>query len=264
MKKTFKDYNPEQRLLFPPSLDDLVRKEDLSIFIRDLVREDLDLKKIYASYESTRGQPPYDPTMMVALLLYSYSVGIFSSRAMARACEERVTFMAVTANQKPDFRTISDFRKRHLSGLEELFVQVLRLCKKASLVTLGHVSLDGSKVKANASKHKAMSYGQMDAKEKKLESEVKSWFERAESLDQTEDGLYGPEVRGDELPQWVANKELRRAKIREAKKELERQAKGDDDSDKTLPPKSKIGVKRKDAGVPTLRTNIISQTPKVE
>ena len=161
MAKSFRPWDVDQVWLLPPSVQDLVPAGHLAHFVRDIVRESLDLSAIFASYSEERGYPPYDPAMMTALLLYSYTQGIYSSRRMARACDERVDFMAVTALQKPDFRTISDFRKRHLEALGALFVQVLQLCHRAGLVKLGHVALDGTKVRANASKHKAMSYARM-------------------------------------------------------------------------------------------------------
>ena len=162
--------------------------------------------------------------MMTALLLYAYSQGIYSSRRIDRACEERVDFMAVTGLSSPDFRTISEFRKRHLKALSGLFVQVLGLCRKAGLVKLGHVALDGTKIKANASKHKAMSYGRMKGAEEKLAAEVAEWMKKAAAQDAAEDRQHGGDRRGDELPDWAANKERRLAKIREAKAALEAEA----------------------------------------
>jgi IS5 family transposase len=162
--------------------------------------------------------------MMTALLLYAYSQGIYSSRRIDRACHERIDFMAVTGLSYPDFRTISEFRKRHLGALSGLFVQVLGLCRKAGLVKLGHVALDGTKIKANASKHKAMSYGRMRGAEEKLAAEVAGWMKKAAAQDAAEDRQHGGERRGDELPDWVANKERRLAKIREAKAALEAEA----------------------------------------
>jgi hypothetical protein len=162
--------------------------------------------------------------MMTALLLYAYCQGIYSSRRMAKACQERVDFMAVTGMQRPDFRTISDFRKRHLKALGGLFGQVLQLCRRAGLVSLGHVALDGTRIRANASKHKAMSYGRMKQTEPKLAAEVARWFAEAEAIDAREDKEYGVDRRGDELPDWVANKQKRLEKIREAKAALEAEA----------------------------------------
>jgi transposase len=189
------------------------------------VKDELDLAKIMACYSSEKGQPPFHPVMMTALLLYAYCCGIYSSRRIAKACHERVDFMSIVGLDPPDFRTISDFRKRHLQQLGALFAQVLMLCDKAGLVKLGHVAFDGSKIKANASKHKAMSYGRMEARAKELEAEVKKWFDAAEAADAEEDELYGRDKRGDELPDWVADKQKRAEKIRAAKAELEAEAK---------------------------------------
>jgi hypothetical protein len=160
----------------------------------------------------------------VALLLYAYSQGVYSSRRIARGCEERLDFAAVTAMQRPDFRTISEFRKRHSEALRGLFVQVLRLCRAAGLVKLGHVALDGTKIKANASKHKAMSYARMVEAEPKLAAEVAAWLKTAGQTDRSEDRAHGAERRGDEMPDWVANKQRRLEKIREAKAALEAEA----------------------------------------
>jgi hypothetical protein len=162
--------------------------------------------------------------MMVALLLYGYSGGVYSSRRLARACEERVDFMAVTGLNRPDFRTISDFRRRHLAALSALFVQVLRLCQSAGLVKLGHVAVDGTKLKANASRHKAMSYGRMKQAEPKLAAEVAAWLTAAEQADRAEDAAHGTDRRGDETPQWMADKQQRLTRIREAKAALEAEA----------------------------------------
>lgn len=225
MAKTFRDWDVNQGWLLPPSVHELVPPGHVAHFVRNAVREDLDLRAILDAYQEERGYPPYHPVMMTALLLYSYTQGIFSSRRIAKACEERVDFMAVTALQKPDFRTVSEFRRRHLKALGDLFVQVLGLCRRAGLAKLGHVALDGTKMKANASKHKAMSYGRMLAAEKELEAEVKRWLERAEAEDEREDREYGPDLRGDELPDWVKNKAERAKRIREAKQALEEEAK---------------------------------------
>jgi transposase len=201
-------------------------------FVRELVREELDLSAIFATYDEERGAPPFHPTMMTALLLYAYSQGVYSSRKIARACEERVDFMAVTALQRPDFRTVSKFRLHHLSALEGLFKQVLRLCQKAGMVTLGHVALDGTKVKANASKRKAMSYERMLKGEAQLEAEVARWFSEAEAADVSDDAEQGRDRRGDELPAWVADRQKRLEKIREAKAALEAEAAATAERDK--------------------------------
>jgi transposase len=224
MSKTFRPWDVDQRWLLPSSVDEFVPAGHLAHFVRDTVRTGLDLSAILSSYGEERGYPPYDPTMMTALLVYAYSQGIYSSRRIARACEERLDFMAVTALNRPDFRTVSDFRKRHLNALSGLFAQVLKLCAQAGLVGLGHVAVDGTKIKANASKHKAMSYGRMDEAEARLEAEVAAWFEQAAAIDAVEDAEHGTERRGDELPAWVASKQERLAKIREARAALEAEA----------------------------------------
>ena len=214
----------DQVWLLPASVHDFVPAGHAAHLVRDAVRESLDLSAIFAAYGEARGQPPYHPVMMVALLLYAYSVGVYSSRRIARGCEERVDFMTVTGMQRPDFRTISDFRKRHLAALSGLFAQVLALCRRAGLVKLGHVALDGTKIKANASKHKAMSYARMVRAEAGLEAVVESWLDRAAAADAAEDEALGVAARGDEMPAWVADKAKRLAKIREAKAALEAEA----------------------------------------
>jgi len=225
MSKTFREWNVEQPWLLPPSVMDFVPADHIAHFIRDTVREQLDLSEILGSYEKEeRGYPPYNPVMMTALLLYAYCQGVYSSRRIARGCEERMDFMAVTGLNRPDFRTVSDFRKRHLEALQSLFGQVLTLCQHAGLVKLGHVSLDGTKVKANASKHKAMSYDRMHQTEKRLKQEVREWFRQAKSADEAEDRLHGATRRGDEMPGWVADKQQRITKIREAREALEAEA----------------------------------------
>ena len=224
MAKTFKSWDIDQVLLLPPSVQELVPTGHLAHFVRDLVRESLDISAILKTYTEDRGFPPYDPTMMVAVLLYAYSQGLYASRRIAKACEERVDFMAVTARQSPDFRTISDFRKRHLSVLGGLFTQILRLCQQAGLVRLGHVALDGTKIRANASKHKAMSYGRMQTAEPELAAEVAHWLAEATASDVREDVAYGVGRRGEELPEWVTHKQQRLEKIRAAKTALEAEA----------------------------------------
>lgn len=237
MAKTFRPWDVEQSWLLPPSVQELVPPRHPAHLVRELVRTQLDLGAIFAAYDEERGYPPYHPAMMTALLLYGYTQGLFSSRKLAKACEERIDFMAVTAMQKPDYRTIGKFRRRHLDALGGLFVQVLKLCSRAGLVRLGHVALDGTKVKANASKHKAMSYKRMRETEARLREEVATWFQRAAAEDQSEDAEHG-DRRGDEMPDWVANKLERLAKIEDAKAALEREAreeaaarKHDDDDD---------------------------------
>ena len=165
MSKHFRPWKIDQPLLLPPSVADFVPKEHVSRFIVGLVRETLDLSAFLAAYPSSLGQPPFDPRMMVALLLHAYMSGIPSSRRIAKACLERNDFIMIVALDPPDFRTIAEFRKRHLKALDGLFLQVLKLCEAAGLAKLGHVALDGTKIKANASKHKAMSYQRMKQRE---------------------------------------------------------------------------------------------------
>lgn len=225
MSKTFRPWLVEQAWLLPPSVRDLVPQGDPAHFVRDLVRDEFDLSAIVDSYDEERGFPPYHPVMMTALLLYAYTQGIYSSRRIARGCQTRVDFMAVTAMQQPDHRTVSDFRKRHLDALADLFGQVLKLCQRAGMVKLGHVALDGTKVKANASKRKAMSYGRMKKSEQELEAVVAEWLAKADAIDEAEDREFGPDRRGDELPEWVKDKAKRLEVIRAAKAELEAEAK---------------------------------------
>ena len=224
MSKHFRLWKIDDTHLLPASVQDYVAEDHLSRLIVALVRESLDLSEIEASYASVLGQPPFHPGLMTALLLNGYANGIYSSRRIEKAARERADFMMIVAGDVPDFRTISDFRKRHLAALAKLFVQVLKLCETAGLVKLGHVALDGTKIKANASKHKAMSYERMKKREAELQAEVDRWLAAAEAADAEEDKLHGAR-RGDELPRWVADKKKRLAKIRAAKAELEAEAK---------------------------------------
>ena len=225
MSKTFRAWKIDQPLLLPATVGDFVAKDHLARFVLAVVREHLDLAEITGTYGSERGQPPYDPVMMTALYLYAYTQGIYSSRRIAKACRSQVDFMSIVALDAPDFRTISDFRKRHLKALSGLFVQVLQLCEQAGLVKLGHVALDGTKVKANASKHKAMSYERMEKRAAELEAEVAKWLAAAEAADAAEDKTHGRDRSGEEMPAWVADKKTRAEKIRAAKAELEAEAK---------------------------------------
>ena len=225
MSKTFRPWTIDQPLLLPPSVQDFVGEDHLARFILALVLEPLDLGEIEAAYASERGQPPFDPAMMTALLLYGYCNGVYSSRRIAKAARERVDFLSIVGLDPPDFRTVSDFRKRHLKALAGLFGQVLKLCEQAGLVKLGHVALDGTKIKANASKHKAMSYERMEKRAAELEAEVERWLSAAEAADAEEDRAFGRDKSGEELPKWVADKKKRVEKIRAAKAELEAEAK---------------------------------------
>ena len=225
MSKTFRPWKIDEPLLLPPRVQDFVAKDHLARFVLELVREEIDLAAITASYDSERGQPPFDPVMMTAVLLYSYCCGIYASRRTAQACRERVDFMSIVALDPPDFRTVSEFRRRHLKALGALFTQILHLCERAGLVKLGHVALDGTKIKANASKHKAMSYERMANRAAELEAEVAKWLAAAEARDAEDDKRYGAGKSGEEMPDWVADKKRRAERIRQAKAELEAEAK---------------------------------------
>lgn len=217
LDRTFRPYEPDQLLLLPPSLGEWLPADHLAYFVSDVVTE-LDLTPIVKTYGGvTRGNAPYDPRLLVTILLYAYAVGIPASRQIARELEENVAFRVLAANQRPDFRTLSDFRKQHLAALTDLFVQVLQLCQRAGLVKLGHIALDGTKVKANASKHKAMSYGRMVTEEARLQAEVAALLKQAEAADARDDAAYGPDRRGDELPAELARREQRLETIQAAK-----------------------------------------------
>ena len=224
MSKTYGAYNPDQQLLLPAALQEWLPSDHLAYFISDVV-EQLDLSDIMARYErERRGGPPYHPELMVKVLLYGYCVGVASSRRIARRLHEDIAFRVLAANSTPDFRTISDFRKDNLAELSDLFLQVLALCQLAGLAKLGHVALDGTKVKANASKHKAMSYGRMKERSAQLAAEVAELLRRAQAADEEEDRRYGRDKRGDELPKELAFREGRLEKIREAMAALEAEA----------------------------------------
>src|ERR671910_151449 len=224
MTKSFRPWRVNEAWLLPPSVQEFVPEGHAAHLVRDIVAEELDLAAILSSYTEPRGYPPYHPAMMVALLLYAYCRGVYSTRRIARACEERLDFHAVTALNRPDFRTISEFRRRHLAALAELFVQVLALCRRAGLVGLNHVALDGIKLRANASKHKAMSYARMAPAEAELAAEVEGWLAQAEGADAAEDAALGADRRGDEMPAWMREKQRRLERIRAAKAELEAEA----------------------------------------
>lgn len=224
MEKIFKPCDRKQMLL-PPSLMDWLPKGRLAYFLLDVV-EQLDVSNIYSSYQGDgRGQPPYEPGMMTALLLYAYCTGVPSSRQIEKKTYEDVAFRVTAANRHPDHDSICAFRKRHLNALADLFLQTLRLCQEAGLVKLGHVALDGTKIKANASKHKAMSYGRMKKTKDELEREIEELFESAEAIDKEEDKKYGKDKKGWELPDELQRKETRLAKIKEAMRALEEEAK---------------------------------------
>jgi len=224
MAKTYRPYSPDQMLLLPPSLRDWLPENHLVYFVSDVV-DQLDLSAIEAVYEKDdRGQPPYHPRMMTKILVYAYCVGVFSSRKIQKRLVEDVAFRVLAAGNEPDFRTISDFRKIHLDALQGLFEQVLKLALTAGAIKLGRVALDGSKIKANASKHKAMSYKRMKEEEQNLRTEVRELLKQAKAADDEEDDRYGTDQSGDELPEELSRRETRLKKIREAKRVVEQRA----------------------------------------
>ena len=226
MSRIYLSYDPEQRLLLPPDMRDWLPEGHLALFISDVVDE-LDLSAIVRHYESGdgRGRPPYHPLMMVKLLVYGYCIGKVSSRKLEKATYEHVAFRVLACNQHPDHDSLANFRQLHLQELAGLFVQVLKMCERTGLVKLGHVAIDGSKLRANASKHKAMSYDRMCEKEEQLVAEVARLLKEAKETDAAEDQRYGKGVGGDELPAELARRESRLRKIREAKASLEAEAK---------------------------------------
>jgi transposase len=225
VSKNFRTCDLEQPFLLPPSLQDWLPESHLARFIAELTNG-LDLSEIYGFYgrRDGRGKAAYHPLMMVRLLLYGYCVGVMSSRRMERASYDDVAFRYLCADQHPDHDTIAHFRQQQLVVLAQLFTQVLQLCQKAGLVKLGHVAIDGSKLQANASKHKAMSYDRMEEKEKQLKAEVEKLLAQAAETDAAEDQLYGKGKRGDELTGELARRESRLKKIAEAKAALEQEA----------------------------------------
>ena len=223
--KTFRRYDQAQCFLLPPSLDDWLAEDDEARFVSEVVEDLLDLSAIYASYESASGAPPYDPRMMLKLLLYGCATGVTSSREMERRCKRDVAFRWLAANEAPDYRSISRFRRRHLEALRPLFLQVLRLCARAGLVKLGRVALDGTKLTANASRHKAMSYDRIVPMLEELQAEVDAMLAEAEATDEAEDAAYGADRRGDEVAPELARRESRLQKLRQAKEAIEQEAK---------------------------------------
>ena len=224
MGKSYRPYYPDEALLLPPNLRDWLPDKHLAYFVSDVI-DNLDLSAMEAVYgNEKRGQPPYDPLMMTKVLVYAYCVGVFSSRRIERRLVEDIAFRVLAAGNQPNFRRISDFRKIHLKTLEGLFEQVLQIALEAGAMKVGRVALDGTKVKANASKHKAMSYDRMGEKQKQLKAEVKQLLAQAEAADAEEDARYGRDRSGDELPAELERRETRLQKIREAKRALEERA----------------------------------------
>ena len=224
MTRKFREWTPEQNHLFPPSPRDWLPERHLVYFLLD-VADQIDLSPIVADYDSEQGgQPPYHPQMMLVLLLYAYSVGVFSSRKIMARCETDVAFRVIVGEDLPDFRRIAEFRSRHLRHMQSLFLEVLSLCRAAGLLQVGRLALDGTKVKANASRHKAMSYDRMTTEEQRLQHEIDALLRQAQATDDAEDAQHGLDLRGDELPAALARRETRLQKIRAAKAALEAQA----------------------------------------
>lgn len=218
MSKKYREWNQGQRFLFPPSLEEFVPKGHPAHFISHIVQEELDFREIESDYMEERGAPPYNPRMLTGVLLYGYMKGEYSSRNLSRACEERVDFMVVAGMNKPDHATISRFRTRHSTALEEMFVQIVLLCQKSGLVGLKHVSVDGTRVKSNAAKDKNKTYEKIQEEETRLRKEVQGWLKSAQEADEREDEEHGDDDRGDSFP--PAEEMI--ARLKEAKKELEK------------------------------------------
>lgn len=245
MSKTFRSYDMKQQLLLPPDLRQWLRPDHLALYVSDVV-ESLDLSGILKVYEAGdgRGRPPYHPALMVKLLIYGYCTGRMSSRKIEQATYDEVAFRVLSCNQQPDHDSIAGFRKRHLQELGRLFVQVLQLCERAGLVKLGHVAIDGTKIKANAAKHQSLSYARMQDAEQALEAEVARLLAAAQGIDEAEDELYGPGKRGDELPAELRDPETRLAKIRALKAELDEEAKAAAAAERAQKEKPEAGAKR--------------------
>lgn len=222
--KRFRSYDQAQSFLLPPSLDDWLPEDHPARFVSEVVDDMLDLTAVYASYTNATGAPPLDPRMMLKLMIYAYSTGVTSSREIERRCQTDVAFRWLSANTAPDYRSISRFRRRHLDALDDLFAQVLVLCANAGLVKLGRIALDGTKLDASASKHKAMSYDRLMSRIPEVEAEVARLLAEAEAVDAGEDATFGADRRGDELPVELATREGRLAKMREAKAAIEAEA----------------------------------------
>jgi transposase len=245
MGKTFRSYDMNQQLLLPPDLRQWLRPDHLALYVSEVV-ESLDLSGILKVYEAGdgRGRPPYHPAMMVKLLIYGYCIGKMSSRKLEQATYDDVAFRVLSCNQQPDHDSIAGFRKRHLQELGRLFVQVLQLCERAGLVKLGHVAIDGTKIKANASKYQSVSYERLKDAEQELAAEVERLLGEAQRIDEEEDQLYGPGKRGDELPEELRDPETRLARIRSLIKELEEEAKAAAEQERREKEKPATGAKR--------------------
>src|SRR6267378_866374 len=229
--KTSRPWDPQRYQHEAHSPASKLPEGDLVFFLLDAVAR-LDVSRFYAPYEQeTRGAPPFDPAMMVCLLLYAYCVGVFSSRKIALACERHLAFLAIMGEERPDFRTISDFRKLHLEAFKAVFVQVVRLAGEAGLVKLGNVSTDGTKIQGNASRHQAMSYGYMKKEVERLREDIESLVTQAQQQDESDDAALGSR-RGDELPAELTRREDRLARIESAMRRLEAQAKAEAEAER--------------------------------
>jgi transposase len=226
MARGFLPYTLDQRLLLPPDMRAWLPEGHAALFVSDVV-DAMDLSTIYEACETgdDRGRAGYHPAMMTKLLVYGYCFGVTSSRRIERATQQDVAFRVLSGDQQPDHDSIATFRRRHMVALGELFVQMFELCREAGLVKLGHHAVDGTKMGADASKHKAMSYERMGEAKAKLEAEVQKLLEEAERVDAEEDALHGKGKRGDELPKELQRRESRLKKIQEAKVALEAEAK---------------------------------------
>jgi transposase len=230
-RKTYRPWEPQRYRQEAHSPDAKLPEGDIVFFLLDTVSQ-LDLRRFYASYEDeTRGAPPFDPAMMVCLLLYAYCVGVFSSRKIAQACERNLAFLAIVGQERPDFRTISDFRKLHLAAFREVFVQILRIAGEAGMVKLGNLATDGTKIQGNASRHKAMSYGYMHKEVDRLREDIEALVTQAYQQDAQDDAALGSR-RGDELPAELARREARLATIEAAMRRLEARAKAGADTER--------------------------------
>ena len=256
MPTSFRPYAPDQDLLLQPRLQEWLPEGHLSYFINDVI-EELDLRAFYKRYEGDgRRKSPYEPRMMLKVLIYAYASGVFSSRKIAKKLEEDVAFRVLAADNFPQHRTLCDFRKRHLSDFKAVFVQVIQIAQQAELISLGTVAIDGTKVRANANKHKAMSYQRLQAEELKLAEEIGALCDQARSTDAEEDRLYGVDHRGDELPEELHHRQARLKTIRDAKARLEQAqreadtARGRHEDDDRRPPGGRGGPYKRDFGMP--------------
>ena len=259
-RKKYRSWNPEAYALQAFSAADRLPQDDLVFFLLEVVPT-LDLEPFYASYEvETRGQPPFEPAMLVCLLLYAYSVGLYSSRKIAKACERNLAFLAIVGDDRPDFRTLSDFRKEHLARFQDVFAQVLRLAHEVGLVQLGLWATDGSKLLGNASRHKAMSYGYLKKEQERLQAEIDDLLQQAQQVDEAEDAALGAR-RGDELPAELRFREQRLAKILQAKQRLEEQAKTQAEAERQRRAEAEAAVQQGHKHAGGRPAKAISETP---